>query len=136
MKFRVLFRVMSCRDQVCIEFAKLWSEVGWPRINYLLKKKKRKRMRVSLNGGGWTLTCFSIIISKVKVQKLFISEKITKHELQNCLFIGRVQPRDKSIILTFASYKNICDVAVVSRLNLYPFSPAQLNVFVICFINM
>ena len=96
---------MSCRDQVCIEFAKLWSEVGWPRINYLLKKKKRKRMRVSLKGGGWTLTCFSIIIFKVKVQKLFISENITKHELQNCLFIGRVQPRDKSIILTFASYK-------------------------------
>lgn len=30
------------------------------------------------------------------------------------LFIGRAQPRDKSIILSFASYKNICDVAVVS----------------------
>ena len=46
------------------------------------------------------------------MQKPFISEKVTKHF--ESLFIGRAQPRDKSIILSFASYKNICDVAVVS----------------------
>ena len=32
MKFRVLVRVMSCRDQVYVEFAKLWSENEWARI--------------------------------------------------------------------------------------------------------
>ena len=41
MKFRVLVSVMSCRDQVCIEFAKLWSENEWARIIFLLKKEKK-----------------------------------------------------------------------------------------------